>query len=1109
MLTLIIGDSGSGKSEELAARINADIAKGDRAYLIVPEQQAVSSEIFMVDRLPDTAPLYFEVTNFTRLADTVFRMVGGLSQSTATREIEQLLMWRTLVETYPMLHNKPAKIDSATVGAMRGAVRDLRAMRLGAPLLHATAAKMENKALKEKLEDYALISTIYHDLLSESYSDASDRLDRLADLLMKHKPLAGAHIYVDGFSSFTEQEYVILGALLDASPMTVTLAMPPEADRQLCTAEVLNTLGRLHQLAKDRSLRVKTERKETLTRATDPLLRYVASHMYRVDYAACPRYTGNHGEALTLVEAPDPMEASQFVAADIRRRVAQGAHYNDFTIIASSLGAYEGILDTALSGADIPYFYSSHTELLSLEPIKMLFCAYAVITNGWRREDVIGYLKCGLCGVDATVADEFEAYCELWDIKGGRFTSEDPWMRSPDGLGEPNAKRAAYNEERLARINQARETFVPPLAALGETAMAPISVNEHIRALTEFLLKLDFPAKIEAQSLHWLALGDTRKGEEWERLWDLLCDALDSLSDILGDTLLSAHDFSSVLKLLFEEADMGHIPAALDEVTVGEAALIRSEGKAYVYLLGVNEDEFPAAVKEGGTFTEQERLLLQDSGLSLSDSLDTRSSRELFAFYRALTLAERGVTLIWNRLSPAFSETTPSDAVLRIRSLLPEDYPVYILGESNLIDRLYTPSMAYSHLGRVWGTEVGAAIQESLREESDYTARVEATKLPLKNTDCTLTRENAASVVGDRMSLSKSRVEQYAKCPLSYYCKYILKIDEDEKAQMSAADIGTFIHAVLESFLLWCKESKTDFRTMDDASRKTEITRIANEVLAVTMPPETRAEAHNQHLFDHLVDAAYLVACALGREFSDSDFAPALFEVNITDSDPACPAPYSFETPSGRTIDISGVIDRVDTYTDGKDTYVRVVDYKTGTMEFDLNKLDKGLDLQLFLYLISIWKTKSPAFRERLGVPEAGEIIPAGMMYFSSLLHIPTIDEAVANAGALDAALTEMEKSGLFLNDEGILTHMDKTEGHKHLRLGRQGGNYTAKALRSLKTLEELGELIDRVGAVMSRIGGDMESGLMHATPLKEQKGKTKTCEYCPYKVICRNPKLD
>ena len=84
MLTLIEGGLLSDGHEIIIDRISTLVREGKRAYLIVPEQQTVSAEKEMTDVLPASAPLCFEVTNFTRFADTVFRSLGGLAGEVAT-----------------------------------------------------------------------------------------------------------------------------------------------------------------------------------------------------------------------------------------------------------------------------------------------------------------------------------------------------------------------------------------------------------------------------------------------------------------------------------------------------------------------------------------------------------------------------------------------------------------------------------------------------------------------------------------------------------------------------------------------------------------------------------------------------------------------------------------------------------------------------------------------------------------------------------------------------------------------------------------------------------------------------------------------------------------
>ena len=80
MLKLITGSAASEAPEILRKEIARSIESGKRTLLIVPEQQTVAAEKEMAELLPDNAPLLFEVTNFTRFANSVFRELGGVDK---------------------------------------------------------------------------------------------------------------------------------------------------------------------------------------------------------------------------------------------------------------------------------------------------------------------------------------------------------------------------------------------------------------------------------------------------------------------------------------------------------------------------------------------------------------------------------------------------------------------------------------------------------------------------------------------------------------------------------------------------------------------------------------------------------------------------------------------------------------------------------------------------------------------------------------------------------------------------------------------------------------------------------------------------------------------
>ena len=80
MLKIIEGSFHSEAPIILRERIKECVSCGKRTMLLVPEQQTVIAEKEMAALLPENAPILFEVTNFTRFANSVFRALGGVDK---------------------------------------------------------------------------------------------------------------------------------------------------------------------------------------------------------------------------------------------------------------------------------------------------------------------------------------------------------------------------------------------------------------------------------------------------------------------------------------------------------------------------------------------------------------------------------------------------------------------------------------------------------------------------------------------------------------------------------------------------------------------------------------------------------------------------------------------------------------------------------------------------------------------------------------------------------------------------------------------------------------------------------------------------------------------
>ena len=79
MINLVYGPSGSGKSTYIYNQIREDLKCGEKAILIVPDQQILSAEREIMDVSSGVSSIDVEVLSFRRLANYVFRNLGGLS----------------------------------------------------------------------------------------------------------------------------------------------------------------------------------------------------------------------------------------------------------------------------------------------------------------------------------------------------------------------------------------------------------------------------------------------------------------------------------------------------------------------------------------------------------------------------------------------------------------------------------------------------------------------------------------------------------------------------------------------------------------------------------------------------------------------------------------------------------------------------------------------------------------------------------------------------------------------------------------------------------------------------------------------------------------------
>jgi ATP-dependent helicase/nuclease subunit B len=204
--------------------------------------------------------------------------------------------------------------------------------------------------------------------------------------------------------------------------------------------------------------------------------------------------------------------------------------------------------------------------------------------------------------------------------------------------------------------------------------------------------------------------------------------------------------------------------------------------------------------------------------------------------------------------------------------------------------------------------------------------------------------------------------------------------------------------------------------------------------------------------------------------------------------------PIEISLPSGEKVNLIGRIDRVDQMDTEEGIYLRIIDYKSGSKDFNLSDVFYGLQLQLLLYLDALLKNADKYLEK--------QAIPGAILYFK-------LDDPIIK-GNTDMTEEEIEKNimkklkmkGLLLADAKLVKNMDKNiEGYSLIipaKVNKDGSLGSSSAI----SLEEFGVLRKYVSESVVNLCQEMLRGNIKIRPSK--KKDFVSCDYCQYSAICQ-----
>ncbi|EIA18699.1 helicase-exonuclease AddAB subunit AddB [Clostridium perfringens] len=1120
-LKIIYGRAGTGKSTFCINQIKKKINNSptNKLILLVPEQFTFQTENKVLSAIGERYVLNAEVLSFKRLAHNVFNECGGATRTIMGDAGKSMLIFKVLEDLGDnMTVFKNASRQKGFIDIASKTITEFKKYNVNNEVLDLTINEIEDENLKMKMEELKDVFNEFNSRLHEGYVDEEDQLLLLNEKLDGCSLYDGAEIWIDEFSSFTPNQLSVIGKLLKrAKSVNITLSIDevnsPKGESDLFVA-TKNTEKRLMNLIQEEGIAfngyINLNEDIPYRFKENKELAHIERQLYAYPFK---QYRGKNN-SLRLYRANNNYDEIEFVAKDILRLVREKQYrFKDISVICREVDNYEKVVSAIFAEYEIPYYIDKKIDIASNPLIVYINSAVDIISKNWTYESMFKYLKTGLIkefrGVEgAELIDELENYILAYGIKGKKWMEE--WVNYSSSILKEE-EISEENKQRLERLNDIRETIVTPLDEFNKQCKGKKTLKEFATILYEFLdSKLDIMDTIDKYVEYFKENDMTIEAKEYSEVRDIFIDVLEQAVDVLGNEVMDLNEFMKVLNIGLSQYEMGLIPVALDQVNIGDITRIKSRGTKALYIIGVNDGVLPSASKEEGILSDNDREILLEKGISLASDTRTKIFEEQFLVYTAFTIAEEYLVVTYPLADFEGKSQRPSIIVHRLKKILPN-----VKEESEgfkLVDDKYEKISAKiptlnELMIAIRKNYDGADIEDYWKyvydwylREPKWKERIEYVRKGLEytNLENNISKEKAKKLYEDnknKISLSVSRLERYAQCPFAYYIQYGLKAKDRKIYEFTAPDLGSFMHEILDEFtneikekdLKWSDLSKENCRNIVNSLVDNQVKNNKSSILN-----SSKRYSYFTDRFKRILTKSVMV---ISEQMKRSDFEIYKNELAFGFSKDV--NSIKLDLPSGESFYLNGRIDRVDKLNLDGETYLRIIDYKTGSKKFDLNKFYNGLQMQLLVYLDALINNSENIVEN--------QAMPGAILYFRIDDPILKSKGDLTEEEIKSEVLKELKLEGLLLDDVKVVKAMDTTlEPGTHSliipanmkKAGDLGKN------KALITMEQFELLRKYVNEKMVEICQNMIEGKIDIEPCKENKNIV--CDYCNYSHICQ-----
>ena len=1092
-LNLYLGSSGAGKSHDLYRMIAREAAADlDRNFLlVVPEQFTLQTQRDMIAMSPTGGIMNIDVLSFPRMAHRIFEELGVKTPVTLEDTGKTMIVKKVALDRADRLGVYAGKIHRrGFIQEMKSLIAEFYQYGIGSEELERMIAmSKERPRLTGKLKDISEIYEGFREFISGRFIMNEELLGLFTENAHRSKVLKGACVCFDGFTGFTVMQLKCIECLMDIGCeiyITVTIDPAfadklPEEEDLFCLSE--KTIEKLAKMADKAGCEVK---RHIIAPDTNPrfanscALSALEKNLFRRRPTPCEDNSG-----IELVSCESPSAEVRFLISRIRRLTAkEGYRYGQIGVIVGDMETYGRIADREFTRSGIPFFIDRKKNILGTAPVEMLRAVIEIAAGDYARESVFRFLKTGLTGIGADDIERLENYCASRAVRGRSM-----WRRKWTGK-----YRSRYDID-LDAVNATREKVAD---ILDETVTVltgkKSTVVERTDALKALLKKCGVYEKLEAEAEAKKESADNAErleGLEAAQLPEKIDEVFERICLLLGDDVTDPAEFADILDTGFSESKLALIPQESDSVVIGDMERTRFNSVRALFLLGCNDGVIPASKGDGGILSDADRSIFAENDIELSPTKRESAYLNEFYLYLNLTKPSERLILSYHRTTADKKPGRPSYFIGRLRKLFPKlDVRDLFPGDAELLPGSDGGRRAAADILRAEaeGDNIGQGrdiLYELEHSDPDIYKKLlcGAFRVPIPER---LTPANAKKLYGDMLTGSVTMLETFAKCAFSLFVKYGLRLEEQAEYEVGSAELGNIYHKALECYCVELRSQKKKWHDVDPDTRKA-LEEQALEKAFGEYSDVLEDSSRNRYIKMRVARVLSRTIDTLEKQIRAGEFEPEFFEKGFKHA--------------GRFMQYEGRIDRMDTFERNGKKYLRIVDYKSGKKDFELDKLLYGLQIQLAVYM-----------NEGLKEAAAGgpDVSVTGIYYYN--IDDPLIDTKDDGSDYESKSRSEFRMKGPSLDGADMLRLHDteladesgeyrkSTYNSAVISAGTtKDGKLSSKAkVYSDGQFRLIGEYVEKI---MAEEAEAILNGRIDIDPYEMKQENA--CKYCRYHGIC------